>query len=262
MSGKVGPYLFELAARLHGRQAPDDVQEERETLLARVEALLIFRASFEYKLKRGPISPAEDAEMWTKRMNGEAVELLRQAGFLFPDLIGRSAFELVFPGTVEGYSAANLRDGLASRLRYFRKLLAMPDWASPLALLTTEIEDMNGGDDPVALKPEPRNPGQAKQPTRVARMRLHALCWNVHLKTKGVSATERQATISGAYKAAWDSIRKWRNGCEAAFGTRMVVDYLAYAANGHWGEYDDDAWQPKLKSDGADYYEAWQAQRG
>ena len=91
MSAKVGPYLFELAARLYGRQAPDDVQKERETLLARVEALLILRGSFEYKLKRGPISPAEDAEIWKKRVLREAVELHGSRKYQFES---RAAYEV------------------------------------------------------------------------------------------------------------------------------------------------------------------------
>ena len=137
----------------------------------------------------------------------------------------------------------------------------MPNWAAPFELLTREIEDMDGGDVPIVLTPKSRNPGQAKQPTRVARMRLHALCWNVHLKAKGVSASERQAAISGAYKATWDSIRKWREGCEVAFSVLTVSDYLAYATKEYWG-YDDNAWPAKLRADGALYYEAWQDQRG
>jgi hypothetical protein len=252
--------LRAMVARVFQKEVPIPPKIDAETLLTQTEALLNGRSAFERALMRGPIEPAEDESRWELRMHQAAFDLLFSASRLFAELLGEAAFRTMY-GRDADESSSDKRAALASRLRLFRSLLSRPDWTTTLAELTQEIVDMDGGDIPTVLAREKRYPGQAKQPTRIARLRLHALCWNAHLKAKGIPTSERQAAICQAYKAAWDSVRKWREPCEATLGARGVWEELRYASNQYWGDYEEDNWQPAIRRDGAHYVETWSKQR-
>lgn len=254
--------LHAMAARIFGEEPPVAPAVDVERLLKRTEALLNSRWALERALRRGPIEPAEDEAQWQLRMHRSAFYIFLHADRLFADLLGDAVFRTFYGAGDENQSPSEKRAAFSSRLRVFSKLLSEPDWANTLAELTREISDMNGGDLPEVLAPEKRNPGQARQPIKVARLRLRALLWNEHLRAKGLSASERQSAISDAYKATWDSIRKWRNACEETFGSRAVWGELNWATMTEWGEYEEGSWRDALSADGAEYYREWQKQRG
>lgn len=256
--------LAKMAARVFGEdqsEPPNEHTLDSATLLVRVEAFLNARASFERSLKRGPIAPVETDDDWHHRSKSAAYDLILQVSNLLPDIVGVEALR-IFYGPVIEESASQKRQSFAKRLRVFRQILSAPNWAMTLAELTREIEDFDGGDIPNVLLPEKRNPGQSRRPTYIARLRLRALCWNEHLKARGIPANRRQGAVSDAYKATWDSIRKWREPCAVLFGERAIWEELYFASKEYWADYHEDAWETALKSDGAHYYETWSAQRG
>lgn len=248
--------------RIFSQPFPTTDNVDVETLIVRVQALLNARQSFEKALRHGPLEPHEDELHWRFRMHREAFDLFLKAGPLFSDLLGVAAFHAFFGTSSDAASRSEKRAALISRIRVFRKLLSQPDWAETLVKLTQEIADMDGGDLPQVLTPEKRNPGQPRQPYRVARLRLRALCWNEYLDAQGISAAERQAAIASAYRATWDAIRKWRVSCEESLGPQAVWEELSFARNSYWAEFELSDWKRELSSDGGYYYDIWRQQRG
>lgn len=256
--------LRQLAARIFGEELPELPTVDTATALIRTEALLNARATFERAMARGPIEPAEDEPHWEVRMEQRAYQIFLEADRLFADLIGETAFKTIFPDDPSSQSASMKRWELARRLSVFKRLLSEPRWGEVLRALTLEIRDMDGGDQPNVLYPERRSPGQAKQPTKVARMRLRALCWHEHLRSKGIETNRRQTAIASAYRTAWDSIRRWRDSCETVFGKQDVATQLRYASHDWYWDWSDEGieWAAALETDGGDYYETWRHQRG
>lgn len=254
--------LVRRVERLLGGHPLPRLSDDSQRLLTRVQALLIARASLEYAINRGPIEPAETEQQWRLRLGREAVEIFLQADRLLPDIIGDAPFEVLFPSGIEPDAISDIRSAFVRRLKLFRRLLSRPSWGASLNRLIGEIADMSGGDQPEILMPARRNSGQAKQPTKIARKRLGALCWDIHLKSIGVATVERQTAISTAYRTSWEAIRKWRGSCETTFGKEAVEEEVRFATNSFWAEYAGDDWRDQLNADGTDYYETWKNQRG
>lgn len=236
-----------------------DIDQER--LVMQTRALLNARASFEESFLRGPIGPTEDHEAWKRRMRHAALDYAEFANRLFPALMGSAAMQVI---TLDegNETSSEKRFGLITRLHLFSELLSLAEWSETFWDLFDEIAAMDGGDTPLILAPEKRSPGQGRRPYHIARLRLRALCWHEHLKAKGIPASQRQTALSGAYRATWDSIRKWREPCEKLIDDAWIQDRLRMATRDFWGSYENDDWQPALERDGAQYYEIWSSQRG
>lgn len=101
------------------------------------------------------------------------------------------------------------------------------------------IEDLMGiywGDEPRFFATAKKQQGSHKRPYRQARLRLAALNWDKYLAAAGLPVFERHAIISEAFRADWDTIRKWAKPIEELFGLIPHAPYFPEQAKAEYAE--------------------------
>ena len=74
-----------------------------------------------------------------------------------------------------------------------------------------EVYNLANGDIPNIFSHSNRKRGQHPRQFALKQHRAFALLWDDYLKSAGYESWERRARISRAFRADWDTIRKWRN---------------------------------------------------
>ncbi len=93
------------------------------------------------------------------------------------------------------------------------------------------------------------------------RAKFEALRWDAWLNGLGVGTDERHIAIGEAFGAAWDTISRWREDVEAAWG-REALEQIEIdrgdAVKGlrMWSMRPGEAWRQSLRRAGARYLQA------
>lgn len=119
------------------------------------------------------------------------------------------------------------------------------------------IDDLMGiywGDEPRFFATAKKQQGSHKRPYRQARLRLAALNWDKYLAAAGLPAFERHAIIVEAFRADWDTIRKWAKPIEELFGLKSYAPYFPEHAKVEYAENPSGV-REAIQRDGDAYWQ-------
>lgn len=171
-------------------------------------------------------------------------------------IAGRSLLEAAYQYEWDEETGSESLEKLAKRFQYLAWLFESIDQRPATHSIDQAIVELSAiarGDAPKLFAGGRGTKGKQVASYRLAQKKLMALWWDEILRSAGAEVEERHETISVAFGAPWDTIRKWRRPLDAQLGPEEVAYKLrlaeaAASPSKVWTDY-----LPDIERDGGDY---------